>query len=95
MYCDDEFALSLEFHPNMLLYPVHGVTSMEHAELGKIDGIKINHLTSFETISPAPGSFLSMSLNSTHSSLVSNSEEEESVLSVLTVSPQNSLVQNF
>ena len=37
MYCDDEFALSLEFHPNMLLYPVQGVTSME-AELGKIDG---------------------------------------------------------
>ena len=37
MYCDDEFALSLEFHPNMLLYPVQGVTSME-AELAKIDG---------------------------------------------------------
>jgi len=74
MYCDDEFALSLEFHPNMLLYPVQGVTSME-AELGKIDG-----------------SFLSMSLNSTHSSLVSNSgeEEEEDVVSVLSVSPQNS-----
>jgi len=72
MYCDDEFALSLEFHPNMLLYPVQGVTSME-AELGKIDG-----------------SFLSMSLNSTHSSLVSSSgEEEESVVSVLSVSPQN------
>jgi len=73
MYCDDEFALSLEFHPNMLLYPVQGVTSME-AELAKIDG-----------------SFLSMSLNSTHSSLVSNSgEEEEEALSILSVSPKNS-----
>jgi len=65
LYCDDEFALSLEFHPNMVLYPVQGVTSMEQAEIGKIDG-----------------SFLSMSLNSTHSSLVSNSGEEESVIAV-------------
>ena len=38
LYCDDEFALSLEFHPNMVLYPVQGVTSMEQAEIGKIDG---------------------------------------------------------
>jgi len=72
MYCDDEFALSLEFHPNMLLYPVQGVSSSMEAELTKIDG-----------------SFLSMSLNSTHSSLVSSSGEEE-VVSVLSVSPQNS-----
>ena len=92
MYCDDEFALSLEFHPNMLLYPVHGVTSLEQAELGKIDGIKDLSTSDHPSF---PGSFLSMSLNSTHSSLVSNSgEEEESVLSMLTVSPQNSLVQN-
>jgi len=72
MYCDDEFALSLEFHPNMLLYPVQGVSSSMEAELTKIDG-----------------SFLSMSLNSTHSSLVSSYGEEE-VVSVLSVSPPNS-----
>ena len=93
MYCDDEFALSLEFHPNMLLYPVQGVTSME-AELGKIDGKATNKLQDICTGNPSfPGSFLSMSLNSTHSSLVSNSgeeEEEEDVVSVLSVSPQNS-----
>ena len=94
MYCDDEFALSLEFHPNMLLYPVQGVTSME-AELGKIDGKATNSLQDICTDNPSfPGSFLSMSLNSTHSSLVSNSgeeeEEEEDVVSVLSVSPQNS-----
>ena len=92
MYCDDEFALSLEFHPNMLLYPVQGVTSME-AELGKIDGKAANKLQDVWTDNPSfPGSFLSMSLNSTHSSLVSNSgeeEEEEDVVSVLSVSPQN------
>ena len=90
MYCDDEFALSLEFHPNMLLYPVQGVTSME-AELGKIDGRATNPLQDICIDNPSsPGSFLSMSLNSTHSSMVSNSgEEEESVVSVLSVSPQN------
>lgn len=37
MYCDDEFKLSLEYEPNMVLYPVDGLTSME-AELGRIDG---------------------------------------------------------
>ena len=97
MYCDDEFALSLEFHPNMLLYPVQGVTSME-AELGKIDGKAANSLQNICSDNPSfPGSFLSMSLNSTHSSLVSNSgeEEEEDVVSVLSVSPQNSWARNL
>ena len=88
MYCDDEFALSLEFHPNMLLYPVQGVSSSMEAELTKIDG---NHFFSTQLSDKLyfPGSFLSMSLNSTHSSLVSSSGEEE-VVSVLSVNPQNS-----
>ena len=93
MYCDDEFALSLEFHPNMLLYPVQGVSSSMEAELTKIDG---NHFFSTQLSDKLyfPGSFLSMSLNSTHSSLVSSSGEEE-VVSVLSVNPQNSWTNNI
>jgi len=49
MYCDDEFKLSLEYEPNMVLYPVDGLTSME-AELGRIDGsflsMSLNSITS-------------------------------------------------
>jgi hypothetical protein len=37
LYCDDEFKLSLEYQPNMVLYPVEGVASME--SIAKMDGM--------------------------------------------------------
>lgn len=36
LYCDDEFQRSLEYQPNMLLYPVEGLTSLE-GEFGRMD----------------------------------------------------------